>query len=209
MMRLTRNQKRGIKIGVTVVGAIFLFVLGGYLGAKIEDESFAYDRSRLSILESQVSQKETEYDELEKENSDMQEKYTNLRNEYNSLKQEYENSSNSSTIEELQAYIEELELQLSTESTENGETITSTWNDYITQVFYSDGNLYHVEDEDWTFYSDTMLQNPIGNDIVIISPVTKDDDVKNGGLTHHIYTVRTENGLVYSSEKPRLSNIAG
>lgn len=209
MMRLTRNQKRGIKIGVTVVGAIFLFVLGGCLGAKIEDESFAYDRSRLSILESQVSQKETEYDELEKENSDLQEKYTNLRNEYNSLKQEYENSSNSSTIEELQAYIEELELQLSTESTENGETITSTWNDYITQVFYSDGNLYHVEDEDWTFYSDTMLQNPIGNDIVIISPVTKDDDVKNGGLTHHIYTVRTENGLVYSSEKPRLSNIAG
>lgn len=208
-MRLTRNQKRGIKIGVTVVGAIFLFVLGGCLGAKIEDESFAYDRSRLSILESQVSQKETEYDELEKENSDLQEKYTNLRNEYNSLKQEYENSSNSSTIEELQAYIEELELQLSTESTENGETITSTWNDYITQVFYSDGNLYHVEDEDWTFYSDTMLQNPIGNDIVIISPVTKDDDVKNGGLTHHIYTVRTENGLVYSSEKPRLSNIAG
>ena len=209
MMRLTRNQKRGIKIGVTVVVAIFLFVLGGCLGAKIEDESFAYDRSRLSILESQVSQKETEYDELEKENSDLQEKYTNLRNEYNSLKQEYENSSNSSTIEELQAYIEELELQLSTESTENGETITSTWNDYITQVFYSDGNLYHVEDEDWTFYSDTMLQNPIGNDIVIISPVTKDDDVKNGGLTHHIYTVRTENGLVYSSEKPRLSNIAG
>ena len=209
MMRLTRNQKRGIKIGVTVVGAIFLFVLGGCLGAKIEDESFAYDRSRLSILESQVSQKETEYDELEKENSDLQEKYTNLRNEYNSLKQEYENSSNSSTIEELQAYIEELELQLSTESTENGETITSTWNDYITQVFYSDGNLYHVENEDWTFYSDTMLQNPIGNDIVIISPVTKDDDVKNGGLTHHIYTVRTENGLVYSSEKPRLSNIAG
>ena len=209
MMRLTRNQKRGIKIGVAVVGAISMFILGGGLGAKIEDESFAYDRSRLSILESQVSQKETEYDELEKENSDLQEKYTNLRNEYNSLKQEYENSSNSSTIEELQAYIEELELQLSTESTENGETITSTWNDYITQVFYSDGNLYHVEDEDWTFYSDTMLQNPIGNDIVIISPVTKDDDVKNGGLTHHIYTVRTENGLVYSSEKPRLSNIAG
>ena len=209
MMRLTRNQKRGIKIGVTVVVAIFLFVLGGCLGAKIEDESFAYDRSRLSILESQVSQKETEYDELEKENSDLQEKYTNLRNEYNSLKQEYENSSNSSTIEELQAYIEELELQLSTESTENGETITSAWNDYITQVFYSDGNLYHVEDEDWTFYSDTMLQNPIGNDIVIISPVITDDDVKNGGLTHHIYTVRTENGLVYSSEKPRLSNIAG
>ena len=208
-MRLTRNQKRGIKIGVAVVGAISMFILGGGLGAKIEDESFAYDRSRLSILESQVSQKETEYDELEKENSDLQEKYTNLRNEYNSLKQEYENSSNSSTIEELQAYIEELELQLSTESTENGETITSTWNDYITQVFYSDGNLYHVEDEDWTFYSDTMLQNPIGNDIVIISPVTKDDDVKNGGLTHHIYTVRTENGLVYSSEKPRLSNIAG
>ena len=209
MMRLTRNQKRGIKIGVTVVVAIFLFVLGGCLGAKIEDDSFAYDRSRLTILESQVSQKETEYDELEKENSELQEKYTNLRNEYNSLKQEYENSSNSSTIEELQAYIDELELQLSTESTENGETITSAWNDYITQVFYSDGNLYHVEDEDWTFYSDTMLQNPIGNDIVIISPVTKDDDVKNGGLTHHIYTVRTENGLVYSSEKPRLSNIAG
>ena len=208
-MRLTRNQKRGIKIGVTVVVAIFLFVLGGCLGAKIEDDSFAYDRSRLTILESQVSQKETEYDELEKENSELQEKYSNLRNEYNSLKQEYENSSNSSTIEELQAYIDELELQLSTESTENGETITSAWNDYITQVFYSDGNLYHVEDEDWTFYSDTMLQNPIGNDIVIISPVTKDDDVKNGGLTHHIYTVRTENGLVYSSEKPRLSNIAG
>ena len=209
MMRLTRNQKRGIKIGVTVVGAIFLFVLGGCLGAKIEDESFAYDRSRLTILESQVSQKETEYDELEKENLDLQEKYANLRNEYNSLKQEYENSSNSSTIEELQAYIDELELQLSTESTENGETITSTWNDYITQVFYSDGNLYHVEDEDWTFYSDTMLQNPIGNDIVVISPVIKDDDVKNGGLTHHIYTVRTENGLVYSSEKPKLSNLAG
>ena len=208
-MRLTRNQKRGIKIGVTVVGAIFLFVLGGCLGAKIEDESFAYDRSRLTILESQVSQKETEYDELEKENLDLQEKYANLRNEYNSLKQEYENSSNSSTIEELQAYIDELELQLSTESTENGETITSTWNDYITQVFYSDGNLYHVEDEDWTFYSDTMLQNPIGNDIVVISPVIKDDDVKNGGLTHHIYTVRTENGLVYSSEKPKLSNLAG
>mgnify|MGYP001625095180 CR=1 FL=1 len=209
MMRLTRNQKRGIKIGVTVVVAIFLFVLGGCLGAKIEDDSFAYDRSRLTILESQVSQKETEYDELEKENSELQEKYTNLRNEYNSLKQEYENSSNSSTIEELQAYIDELELQLSTESTENGETITSAWNDYITQVFYSDGNLYHVEDEDWTFYSDTMLQNPIGNDIVVISPVIKDDDVKNGGLTHHIYTVRTENGLVYSSGKPRLSNLAG
>ena len=208
-MRLTRNQKRGIKIGVTVVVAIFLFVLGGCLGAKIEDDSFAYDRSRLTILESQVSQKETEYDELEKENSELQEKYTNLRNEYNSLKQEYENSSNSSTIEELQAYIDELELQLSTESTENGETITSAWNDYITQVFYSDGNLYHVEDEDWTFYSDTMLQNPIGNDIVVISPVIKDDDVKNGGLTHHIYTVRTENGLVYSSGKPRLSNLAG
>ena len=208
-MRLTRNQKRGIKIGVTVVVAIFLFVLGGCLGAKIEDDSFAYDRSRLTILESQVSQKETEYDELEKENSELQEKYTNLRNEYNSLKQEYENSSNSSTIEELQAYIDELELQLSTESTENGETITSAWNDYITQVFYSDGNLYHVEDEDWTFYSDTMLQNPIGNDIVVISPVIKDDDVKNGGLTHHIYTVRTENGLVYSSEKPKLSNLAG
>ena len=100
-------------------------------------------------------------------------------------------------------------MQLSTESTENGETITSAWNDYITQVFYSDGNLYHVEDEDWTFYSDTMLQNPIGNDIVVISPVIKDDDVKNGGLTHHIYTVRTENGLVYSSGKPRLSNLAG
>lgn len=207
MMRLTRNQKRGIKIGVAVVGAISMFILGGGLGAKIEDESFAYERSRLRLLENEASQKETEYDNLEKEHENLQENYNELQNEYNSLKQEYENSSNSSTIEELQSYIDELELQLSTESTADGETITSTWNDYITQVFYNDGNLYHIEDEDWTFYSDTMLQNPIGNDIVIISPVTKEDEVKNGGLTHRIYTVRTESGLVYSSEKPSLSQM--
>ena len=107
------------------------------------------------------------------------------------------NSKNAAEVKELQEQIESLE-------EERANFAEGSAENFVLKIFYEDGDLYRVEEEDWTFYSDTGLQNPIGNDFQIVSPVVKREEVKDGGLTHYVYIVRSENGLVYSEEKPRL-----
>lgn len=184
----TGTGKRITKVVLAIIAGMGLLLAGTLFqgcisNRQLEDKQLVVDR-----LEEQNSQYKTDLEAL-------QEDYDSLKRESNSS-----NSKNSAEVLELQQKIDQLEA----EKASFGEGTTEN---YILQVFYEDGNRYQVEEENWTFYSDTMLQNPIGNDLVIVSPVVKNDEVKNGGLTHHIYTVRTESGLVYSAEEPRLSQI--
>ncbi len=182
---LTTMEKRGIMIAITIGVAIVMLLLGTIIGGAVTGQQLKEERRTVDRLEEQNSQYKADLEAL-------QEDYDSLKRESNSS-----NSKNAAEVKELQEQIESLE-------EERANFAEGSAENFVLKIFYEDGDLYRVEEEDWTFYSDTGLQNPIGNDFQIVSPVVKREEVKDGGLTHYVYIVRSENGLVYSEEKPRL-----
>ena len=185
---LTVAEKRGIVIAITAGVAVIMLLIGTLIGGAVTGQQLKEERRTVDRLEEQNDQYKTDLEAL-------QEDYDSLKRESNSS-----NSKNAAEVKELQEQINQLEAERSNFAEGSAE-------DFVLKIFYEDGNLYHVEEENWTFYSDTGLQNPIGNDFQIVSSVVKREEVKDGGITHYIYIVRSENGLVYSEDKPRLRKV--
>lgn len=104
----------------------------------------------------------------------------------------------------LQDEIASLKEQIAELEAEKAAAESGNTTEYLQKKFYSDGKLYHVESEDWVFYSDISLETEMGNDVIIVSPVKSQDWLKNGV---QVYTCLSTEGFVYSTEQPNLTPI--
>ena len=104
----------------------------------------------------------------------------------------------------LQDEIASLKEQIAELEAEKAAAESGNTTEYLQKKFYSDGKLYHVESEDWVFYSDISLETELGNDVIIVSPVKSQDWLKNGV---QVYTCLSTEGFVYSTEQPNLTPI--
>lgn len=119
-----------------------------------------------------------------------------LQEEVERLTQENEEE-DSETLNE----ISDLKKQIADLKAEKASYRNNSTAEYIQKKFYSDGNLYKVESEDFVFYSDATLETKLGNDVIIVSPAKSHDEFGNGV---EVYTCLSEDGFVYSTQEPDL-----
>ncbi len=159
-------------------------------------------------LKSTINEMEKEIAELEQQIADIDAEKMELLAERDSLKNK---------LKESNSTIEILEEKLSAKDNTSKETPTpspvivpatyvidnSFSSFYVGTVFYPDpdGRLYH-SDVQWYSNPLCIQGTEVKMDVVIISPVTRNDTYNNG---FKFYTCMSTNGLVYASKDPSLA----
>lgn len=158
-------------------------------------------------LEKKVKDREEKIAELEQQMADLDKEKIAALSERDYYKIEFDKSK--TELDKSNSTIEKLEAELSGKDESNEEVsytpatyvIDNSFSSfYVGTVFYPDpdGRLYH---SDVKWYSNPLCiqGTEVKTDVVIISPVTKNDTYNNG---FKFYTCMSTNGLVYASKDP-------